>query len=298
MRCTFPARGSQPTQTTKRPLHDVNETYTLSQGKSRSRFRTIESTTSTRNTTMTDLTSHSETPDFELLDASKRSVPAFLRDDPWRVLRIQSDIVHGIEMMARSLDGCSRTVSVFGSTRVGEGDEPYELARKTCKLLGEQHFGVITGGGPGVMEAANRGAREAGALSIGLNIQLSREQHVNPYVDVSHTCHYFFVRKMMFAKYAHSFLIFPGGFGTLDELFESLTLIQTGKLANFPVVMMGTAYWQPLLDWLKNETLENGYIRPIDLERIKLLDEPAEAVAYLTSQISENGYVTSVESEQ
>ena len=135
------------------------------------------------------------------------------------------------------------------------------------------------------MEAANRGAQEAGALSVGLNIQLPREQHVNPYVDVAYTCHYFFVRKMMFAKYASGFLILPGGFGTLDEVFEALTLIQTGRLANFPVVMLGVDYWRPLVEWLRAGTLKQGFIDPVDLKRFKLVDDPAEAVDYLDVRV-------------
>ena len=146
-------------------------------------------------------------------------------------------------------------------------------------------FAIVTGGGPGIMEAANRGARDAGTLSIGLNIELPHEQAVNPYVDVSYTCHYFFVRKMMFAKYARGFLIFPGGLGTLDELFESLTLIQTGKLSNFPMVLCGRDYWTPVWEWASSELLDRGYIDAEDLNRVVLKDDPQEVADCLETCI-------------
>jgi len=226
------------------------------------------------------------TPDFEFLDATVVSPPAFVREDPWRVLRIQSDAIHSIEMMARALEGCRRTVAAFGSARSTETDGEYQIARETCRRLGERGFGVITGGGPGVMEAANRGAREAGARSVGLNIKLPHEQQANPYVDAVHTCHYFFVRKMMFAKYARGFVIFPGGFGTLDELFESLTLIQTGKLANFPVVLVGSEYWRPVTDWVQSSMLSRGFIDADDVTRFAVIDDAEQIVEYLDARIS------------
>ena len=225
------------------------------------------------------------TPDFEFLDSSAPQPPAFVFEDPWRVLRIQSDAVQSIETMARALEGWNRVVAVFGSARLPESDSYYQLARETCRLLGEKRFAIITGGGPGIMEAANRGAREGGSLSIGLNIQLPREQTMNPYLDVSYTCHYFFVRKMMFTKYARGFVIFPGGFGTLDELFESLTLIQTEKLADFPVVLAGSDYWTPLLDWLRDRMLDRGCIDDKDLDRFSVIDDPAEIAETLAVQI-------------
>ena len=220
-------------------------------------------------------------PDFELLDTSKRTAPEFLRDDSWRVLRLQGDVVQAIEMMARAVDGHERALAVFGSSRSEETDPEYQLARETCKRLGQTGFTIITGGGGGVMEAANRGAREGGARSIGLNIELPAEQHVNSYVDASYTCHYFFVRKMMFAKYACGFVIFPGGFGTLDELFESLTLVQTGKLSSFPLVLVDRGYWQPLLQWLQSEMQDRNFISAVDLSRFVVLDDPAEVAKYL-----------------
>lgn len=227
------------------------------------------------------------TPDFELLDATAAKPPAFVREDPWRVLRIQSDAIHSIEMMARSLEGCSRTVAAFGSARSTERDDEYQIARETCRRLGARGFGVITGGGPGVMEAANRGAQEAGARSLGLNIKLAYEQQANRYVDAVHTCHYFFVRKMMFAKYSRGFIIFPGGFGTLDELFESLTLIQTKKLANFPVVLVGSDYWRPITDWLKSSVVSRGFIDHDDVKRFTIIDNPEQIAEYLDTQIPE-----------
>jgi uncharacterized protein (TIGR00730 family) len=226
-----------------------------------------------------------KTPDFEFLDSSAPKPPGFVFEEPWRVLRIQSDAVQSIETMARALEGWHRVVAVFGSARLPESDSYYQLARETCRLLGEKSFAIISGGGPGIMEAANRGAREGGTLSIGLNIQLPHEQSINPYLDVSYTCHYFFVRKMMFTKYARGFVIFPGGFGTLDELFESLTLIQTDKLAEFPVVLAGSDYWTPLLDWLRDRMLGRGCIDDKDMDRFSVIDDPAEIAETLAAQI-------------
>jgi len=226
-----------------------------------------------------------EHPDLEFLDAAKRRPVTFLHEDPWRVMRIQSDTMQGIEVMSRALQGRRRAVAVFGSARLPASDPAYQHARETCRLLGERGFAIITGGGPGIMEAANRGARDAASLSIGLNIKLPHEQALNPYCDASYTCHYFFVRKMMFAKYSRGFLIFPGGFGTLDELFESLTLIQTGKLAEFPVVLAGTEYWKPVIDWMKSTVLEKGCIDEEDIGRFRVLDEPSEIAAWLDETI-------------
>ena len=224
-------------------------------------------------------------PDLDFLDSSVRRPISFLHEDPWRVFRIQSDMIQSIETMTRALDGRHRSVAVFGSARLPETDPSYQLARETCRLLGERGFAIITGGGPGIMEAANRGARDAASLSIGLNIELPHEQTLNPYCDESYTCRYFFVRKMMFAKYSRGFVIFPGGFGTLDELFESLTLIQTGKLAQFPVVLVGTDYWQPIVDWLKNTVQERGCIDDHDAGRFHVLDDPAEIAEWLDQTV-------------
>lgn len=228
-------------------------------------------------------------PDLEFLDSAVRRPIGFLREDPWRVMRIQSDLIQGIEVMARALDGRRRSVAVFGSARLAEDDPSYQLAHQTCQLLGERGFAIITGGGPGIMEAGNRGARDAGSPSIGLNIELPHEQTMNPYCDASYTCRYFFVRKMMFAKYARGFLIFPGGFGTFDEFFESLTLIQTGKLAQFPVVLVGTKFWQPIVEWLRTTVLEKGCLDEQDLQRFRVMDDPEEIAEWLDQVIDGQG---------
>lgn len=225
--------------------------------------------------------------DFEFLDSAARRPVSFVNEDPWRVLRMQGDTVQGIEVMARALQGRRRAVSVFGSARTAESDPVYGFARQTCYQIGQRGFAVITGGGPGVMEAANRGARDAGTLSIGLNIQLPEEQQPNIYCDVSYRCHYFFVRKMLFAKYARGFVIFPGGFGTIDELFEALTLIQTNKLAAFPVILASRAYWSPLVDWLRQAMLARGCIAAEDLDRFQLLDDPLEIADALDRSIED-----------
>ncbi|MEQ9408287.1 MAG: TIGR00730 family Rossman fold protein [Fuerstiella sp.] len=245
--------------------------------------------TAARNPTVSPPAACREHSDYEFLDGGPRRPVSFLRDDPWRVLRIQGDTVQGIEVMARALAGRRRAVSVFGSARTSESDPSYHFARETCRRIGTRGFAIITGGGPGIMEAANRGAREAGALSIGLNIEIAHEQQLNPYCDVSYECRYFFVRKMLFAKYARGFLIFPGGFGTIDELFESLTLIQTGKLAEFPVILAGRRYWSPLVDWLRDTMLKRGCISADDLDRFHLLDDPEEIATVLDQWIDGAG---------
>ena len=169
-------------------------------------------------------------------------------------------------------------VSIFGSARVGEGSFAYDEARATAKLFGEAGWAVVTGGGPGVMEAANRGCREGGGLSVGFNIELPHEQGSNPYIDVGLTFRHFYARKTMFVKAAEGFVVFPGGFGTADELFESLTLIQTGKVLDFPVILFGSEYWSPLLMWIRDRALPEGTVSPSDLELLTLTDDPADAV--------------------
>ena len=169
-------------------------------------------------------------------------------------------------------------VSFFGSARVAEGSRPYDLARETARLFGEAGWAVVTGGGPGVMEAANRGCREGGGLSVGFNIELPHEQGPNPYVDLALTFNHFYARKTMFVKAAEGFCVFPGGFGTADELFESLTLIQTGKVLNFPVVLVDRAYWQPLLDWVRERALSEGTVSSDDLALLTVTDDPAVAL--------------------
>ena len=168
--------------------------------------------------------------------------------------------------------------SFFGSARVPEGSPPYELARATARLFAEAGWAVVTGGGPGVMEAANRGCREGGGLSVGFNIELPHEQGVNPYVDLALTFHHFYARKTMFVKAAEGFCVFPGGFGTADELFESLTLIQTGKVLDFPVVLLDSAYWSPLLEWVRSRAVPEGMVSPEDLALLTVTDDPQVAL--------------------
>jgi uncharacterized protein (TIGR00730 family) len=170
-------------------------------------------------------------------------------------------------------------VTLFGSARVAEGHPAYEEAREVGRRFAEAGFAVVTGGGPGVMEAANRGAKEGGGLSVGFNIELPHEQHENPYLDIELTFHHFYARKTMFVKAAEGFVIFPGGFGTLDELFESLTLIQTGKVLHFPVVLFERAYWLPLVDWIQARLLSERMISPVDVELLHLTDDPSKAVS-------------------
>jgi uncharacterized protein (TIGR00730 family) len=232
------------------------------------------------------------TADFEFFDSSIRPGTNFLHEDPWRVFRMQSDTIQGIDVMARAFEKTRRSVAVFGSARLPEDDPVYRLARETCRRLGECGFATITGGGPGVMEAANRGARDANALSVGLNIDLPHEQRLNAFCDVSYTCRYFFVRKMLFAKYARAFVIFAGGYGTMDELFEALTLIQTERLAGFPVILVGSDYWNPLVHWLRATMYSHGCISETDLSRFVVLDSPEEVVTMLEACISANGNST------
>jgi uncharacterized protein (TIGR00730 family) len=189
--------------------------------------------------------------------------------------RIGEEFLQGFEAVERI---GRPAITVFGSARVREGHSAYAAAREAGRRLAEAGFAVVTGGGPGVMEAANRGAQEAGGVSVGFNIELPHEQGSNPYVDIGLTFHHFYVRKTMFVKAAEGFLIFPGGFGTLDELFESLTLIQTGKVLHFPVVLFDSAYWQPMLDWIKGRLLADGMISPEDLDLLGVTDSVEDAV--------------------
>jgi uncharacterized protein (TIGR00730 family) len=176
-------------------------------------------------------------------------------------------------------------VTIFGSARVKEGSATYEAARETARLFAEAGLAVVTGGGPGTMEAANRGAKEGGGLSVGFNILLPHEQGLNPYCDISRTFKHFYVRKVMFVKAAEGFVIFPGGFGTMDELYESLTLIQTGKIGTFPVVLFDSDYWGEMLDWVREEMLADGLVSAADLELLHLTDEPQEAVQRIVEMI-------------
>jgi len=199
--------------------------------------------------------------------------------DSWRVFRIMGEFVEGFDTLSRI---GKPAVSVFGSARTRPGDRHYNAAEETGRLLVKAGFGVITGGGPGIMEAANKGAAEAGGLSIGCNIELPFEQGMNRFVRIAVNFRYFFVRKTMFVKYAEGFIIFPGGFGTLDELFESLTLIQTGKVRNFPVVLVGKAYWSGMIDWMRNTMLAEGKVLETDLALLVVTDSPEEAVKVVT----------------
>ena len=191
------------------------------------------------------------------------------------VQRIADEFLQGFVAVER-IGGPA--VSVFGSARVREGHPAYDKARDVARRLAEAGVAIVTGGGPGVMEAANRGAREGGGVSVGFNIELPHEQHENPYLDIDLTFNHFYARKTMFVKAAEGFVIFPGGFGTLDELFESLTLIQTGKVLHFPVVLFDTAYWRPLADWMRERLLADGMISREDVDLLLLTDDPDEAV--------------------
>ena len=201
--------------------------------------------------------------------------------DSWRLFRIMAEFVDGFEALTK----CHPAVTMFGSTRVKPGDEVYQKAERIGQLLAENGFSVITGGGPGVMEAANKGASAAGGKSIGLNIQLPLEQKPNPYANITLSFRYFFVRKVMFVKYAVAYIILPGGFGTMDELFESITLIQTHKIRPFPVILVGSNYWKGLLDWIKEVLLKEGKISPPDLEILRLIDDPMEIVKTIKKTI-------------
>ena len=198
--------------------------------------------------------------------------------DSWRVLRIQSEFVAGFDAM----NDVAEAVTVFGSARIPEDTPEYDLGVRLGKALGDAGYAVITGGGPGVMEAANRGAAHTDSRSIGLNIELPFEQHLNPWVDLGMNFRYFFVRKTMFVKYAQAFVCLPGGFGTLDELFEALTLVQTKKVVRFPIVLLGRAHWAWLIDWMRDRLLEGGMISADDLDLFHVVDTPEEAVQIIT----------------
>ena len=209
----------------------------------------------------------------------------FTDTDPWRVLRITAEFVEGFDALAE----VGPAVSVFGSARVEEGSPLYETARALGGHLADAGFAVITGGGPGVMAAANRGCHEAGGFSIGCNIELPHEQWLNPWVDLGVEFRYFFARKTMFVKYADGFVILPGGFGTLDEFFEALTLIQTGKIQHFPVFLVGTEYWSGLLEWLRTTALDAGMVNEGDLALLRVTDDVAEIARAMRAFVDEEG---------
>ena len=201
--------------------------------------------------------------------------------DSWRMFRIMAEFVDGFEALANY----HPAVSIFGSTRIKPGDAVYQKAEQIGKLLAGNGFAVITGGGPGVMEAANKGAFSVGGKSIGLNIELPLEQKPNPYTNITLNFRYFFVRKVMFVKYAVAYIILPGGFGTMDELLESITLIQTHKIKPFPVILVGSKYWRGLLDWIKGVVLKEGKISSADLDILQLIDEPEEIVKTIKKMV-------------
>jgi len=225
------------------------------------------------------------TQDEQLLAVSEPSPAPFTQTDPWRIMRIQSEFVDGFDTLAE----LGPAVSIFGSARTKPGDPAYQATVETARLLTEAGYAVITGGGPGIMEAGNLGAQQGEGLSVGLGIELPFEQGVNDYVDVAVNFNYFFVRKTMFIKYAQAFVIFPGGFGTMDELFESLTLIQTGKIHNFPVILYDSSYWGGLLDWLRDTMLERGNISAPDLDLMVMVDSPEEICSLVQDAMIENG---------
>jgi uncharacterized protein (TIGR00730 family) len=204
-------------------------------------------------------------------------VDALSIDESWRIFRIMAEFVEAVE----ELSHVGHAVSIFGSARVGPGDEYYEKTVELARLLAKEGFGVITGGGPGIMEAANKGASEGGGKSVGMNIRLPFEQKPNPYANISIEYKYFFIRKVMFVKYAMAYVILPGGFGTMDELFEALTLIQTKRIKSFPVILMGGEYWKGLLEWLKETMLKEGKISEEDLDIVRVIDEPGEIVRHI-----------------
>jgi uncharacterized protein (TIGR00730 family) len=220
------------------------------------------------------------TTDQRLLDTEGDS--EWVHTDPWRVMRIQSEFVEGFGALAE----LPSAISVFGSARTPVGSPEYEAGVRLGTALVRAGFAVITGGGPGAMEAANRGAREAGGVSVGLGIELPFEQGLNQHVDIGVNFRYFFVRKMMFVKYASGFVVLPGGMGTLDELFEALTLVQTGKVTRFPIVLFGTEYWGPLVDWLRNTVVGQGKASERDLLLFHVTDDVDEAVALVSKETS------------
>src|SRR5438105_4461919 len=232
-------------------------------------------------TTMSQHSSGSQhkavTEDERLLASPSRERRAFTKTDSWRVLRIMGEFVEGFD----TLSDVYNAVTIFGSARTPAEDPFYEKAVETARMLAEQGFPIITGGGPGIMEAANRGCQEGNGLSIGCNIELPFEQGLNPYVERAINFRYFFVRKTMFVKYSTAFVVFPGGFGTMDELFEALTLIQTGKVKHFQVILVGAEYWGGLADWLTERVAGEGKISPEDLKLFLVTDDPKEALGWI-----------------
>ncbi len=209
----------------------------------------------------------------------------FLDSDAWRALRIMGEFIEGFDTLARLGPG----VSIFGSARTQPDEPAYERARELAAKLSDEGFTIITGGGPGIMEAANRGAKEAGGVSVGLAIELPREKGPNRYVDIAQHFRYFFVRKTMFVKYAQAFVIFPGGFGTFDELFESLTLVQTGKIDHFPIILYDSSYWSGVVEWIRTEVAGRGNVSERDLDLFRVCDDIDEIVTVISESYEESG---------
>ena len=228
------------------------------------------------------------TADQRLLD--ERGQADWVHTDPWRVLRIQAEFVEGFGLLAE----LGPAVSVFGSARTGRGSREYDIAERTAVGLARAGYAVITGGGPGIMEAANKGASEAGGVSVGLGIELPREMGLNDFVDIGLEFRYFFVRKTVFIKYSQAFVVLPGGFGTMDELFEALTLVATGKITKFPIVLVGREYWSGLLSWLKETMLARANIGPAEFTLISVVDEPEEVVAVIREAHDGQGLILSL----
>jgi len=238
------------------PMQADNRVRTHQQGPARLRGKAIPQSTT----------------DQRLLDG--RGPADWVHADPWRVLRIQAEFVEGFGLLAE----LGPAVSIFGSARTKPGSREYEAAERIGGKIADAGYAVITGGGPGIMEAANKGARNTGGTSVGLGIELPFEQKLNDHVDIGVSFRYFMVRKTIFVKYSQAFVVLPGGFGTLDELFEAITLVQTSKITRFPIVLFGVDYWSGLLDWIKNTMLPGGKIAPADLDLIQLTDDPDEVV--------------------
>jgi len=226
------------------------------------------------------------TTDQRLLD--RRGPADWVHTDPWRVLRIQAEFVEGFGLLAE----LGPAVSVFGSARTARGSDEYNMAESIASALVTAGYAVITGGGPGIMEAANKGASQAGGVSVGLGIELPLEVGLNDYVDVGVEFRYFFVRKTMFVKYSQAFVVLPGGFGTLDELFESVTLVATGKITKFPIVLVGSSYWGGLVAWLKETVQAAGNIYPGELDLITIVDKPEDVVKAITRAHAASGFYT------
>jgi len=208
-------------------------------------------------------------------------IDALSIEESWRIFRIMAEFVESIE----ALSEVDNAVTIFGSARTKPDDPYYKKAEYLARRLAEKGFSVITGGGPGIMEAANKGAAEAGGKSLGMNIRLPFEQKPNPYANVAIDYKYFFIRKVMFVKYAMAYVVFPGGYGTLDELFEALTLIQTKRIRSFPVVLMGSEYWQEMLGWIKNTLVRDDKIEPDDYDLIQVIDDPDDVVKYILKYV-------------